>query len=211
MGVGTDSRITLAQSARPVNWTCGPRDQLFEALETATAGQLAPLTLVISTQSPTDSDLLSILIDDALTGADPRVVCSLYTASADADPFALETIKAANPSMGAQHGRRCETDAGERSAYKNLVCNMRVEASAPFIMPTRWNACRGMPMDLRGRDVFAGLDLSAVSDLTALVLVGCDVVTGLWHCQPSFWLPAEGPPRATENGAKNAAPAASTA
>jgi phage terminase large subunit-like protein len=69
---------------------------------------------------------------------------------------------------------------------------MRVEASAPFIMPTQWNACSGTSMDLRGRNVFGGLDLSAVSDLTALVLVGCDITTGTWHCQPLFWLPAEG-------------------
>jgi phage terminase large subunit-like protein len=79
----------------------GPRDTLFEALTTSTAGQLAPLQVIISTQAPTDSDLLSVLIDDALAGHDPRVICSLYSAPADADPFSLETIKAANPSIGA--------------------------------------------------------------------------------------------------------------
>jgi phage terminase large subunit-like protein len=31
-----------------------------------------------------------------------------------------------------------------------------------------------------------------VNDLTALVLVGCDIATGTWHCAPTFWLPAEG-------------------
>jgi phage terminase large subunit-like protein len=58
----------------------GPRSELYEALETATAGQLAPLSIIISTQAPTDGDLLSILIDDAMAGYDPRVICSLYTA-----------------------------------------------------------------------------------------------------------------------------------
>src|SRR5215471_4246906 len=46
----------------------GPRSELYEALETATAGQLAPLSIIISTQAPTDADLLSVLIDDALSG-----------------------------------------------------------------------------------------------------------------------------------------------
>jgi hypothetical protein len=46
----------------------GPRSKLYEALETATAGQLAPLSIVISTQAVSDADLLSILIDDALGG-----------------------------------------------------------------------------------------------------------------------------------------------
>jgi hypothetical protein len=49
----------------------GPKSELYEALETATAAQEDPLSIVISTQAPTDADLLSILIDDALAGHDP--------------------------------------------------------------------------------------------------------------------------------------------
>jgi phage terminase large subunit-like protein len=116
----------------------GPRSELYEALETATAGQLAPLTIAISTQAPTDSDLLSILIDDALTGADPRVACSLYTAPPDADPFVLETIKAANPSIGVfqnpEEVLAMAADAkrmpAREAAYRNVVLNARVEASS---------------------------------------------------------------------------------
>src|SRR5215471_17813421 len=56
----------------------GPRSELFEALETGSAAQLAPLSIVISTQAVSDADLLSVLIDDALAGHDPHVVCSVY-------------------------------------------------------------------------------------------------------------------------------------
>jgi hypothetical protein len=58
----------------------GPRSQLYEALETAVGAQEAPLTIIISTQAATDGDLLSILIDDALSGHDPTTVVRLYTA-----------------------------------------------------------------------------------------------------------------------------------
>ena len=44
----------------------GPRSELYEALETASAAQHSPLSIVISTQAPTEADLLSTLIDDAL-------------------------------------------------------------------------------------------------------------------------------------------------
>jgi phage terminase large subunit-like protein len=44
----------------------GPRSELYEALETASGAQDEPLSIVISTQAPTDADLLSIMIDDAL-------------------------------------------------------------------------------------------------------------------------------------------------
>src|SRR5262245_19125893 len=46
----------------------GPRSELYEALETAMGAQDAPLSIVISTQAPSDADLLSLLIDDALAG-----------------------------------------------------------------------------------------------------------------------------------------------
>jgi phage terminase large subunit-like protein len=60
------------------------------------------------------------------------------------------------------------------------------------VTPAQWKACAGEPLDLRGRDVFAGLDLSETRDLTALVLLGQDIRDGSWHAVPTFWLPAEG-------------------
>ena len=40
----------------------GPRSPLYEALETATGAQEDPLSIIISTQAPTDADLFSVLI-----------------------------------------------------------------------------------------------------------------------------------------------------
>jgi phage terminase large subunit-like protein len=78
----------------------GPRSPLYEALETATGAQSDPLSIVISTQAPTDADLLSVLIDDALAGHDPHTVVSLYTAPTDLEPFDEDTIRLANPAFG---------------------------------------------------------------------------------------------------------------
>jgi phage terminase large subunit-like protein len=178
----------------------GPRSELFEAIETGSAAQLAPLLVVISTQAVSDADLLSVLLDDATAGHDPRVICSLYTAPSDADPFAIETIKLANPALGnfqnpdevlamASDAKRMPA---REAGYRNLVLNQRVEASSPFVTPAQWKACAGEPLDLRGRDVFAGLDLSETRDLTALVLIGQDIRDGTWHVQPTFWLPNDG-------------------
>src|SRR5215469_1523556 len=154
----------------------GPRSELFEALETGSSAQLQPLTIVISTQAPTDADLLSVLIDDALTESNPHTVCSLYTAPVGADPFALETIKAANPALGVfqnpdevlQMADSARRMPARQAAFRNLILNQRVEASSPFIMPAEWQACAGAPRDLTGS---AGLDLSEARDLTALILV----------------------------------------
>ena len=84
----------------------GPRSPLYEALETAVGAQEAPLSIVISTQAATDADLLSILIDDALRGADPSTIVKLYTAPPELDPFGEEAIRAANPALDSFMNKR---------------------------------------------------------------------------------------------------------
>jgi phage terminase large subunit-like protein len=177
----------------------GPRSALYDALETATGAQESPLSIVISTQAATDNDLLSILIDDALTGADPRVVLSLYTSPPELDAFALETIKLANPAFGVLQNEAevlaMAADAkrmpSREAEYRNLVLNQRIDVRIYFIPPAAWKACKA-PYDARLQgDVFGGLDLSEVQDLTALVLVGLEP-DGYVHVKPTFWLPEHG-------------------
>jgi phage terminase large subunit-like protein len=177
----------------------GPRSELYDALETATGGQAHPLTIIISTQAPTDGDLLSILIDDAKREDDPHTVVKLYTAGLELDPFSEPAIKAANPAFGdfqndkevlnmAMTAKRMPS---AEAGYRNLVLNQRVEASTPFVAHSVWRACGDAPRPLeKGMKIYGGLDLSAVADLTALVLIGKH--NGKWHCHPTFWLPADG-------------------
>ena len=53
-----------------------------------------------------------------------------------------------------------------------------------------WEACATPSDYLDGLEVFGGLDLSARTDLTALVLIGKRGDT--WHVQPHFWTPEKG-------------------
>jgi len=74
--------------------------------------------------------------------------------------------------------------------YRNLILNQRVEVSTPFVSPSVWKGCGGPVGSLEGIPVYGGLDLSSVSDLTALILIGWR--DRKWHVQPTFWLPSEG-------------------
>jgi phage terminase large subunit-like protein len=176
----------------------GSRSRLYEALETATGAQENPLSLIISTQAPTDADLLSVLIDDGIAAHDPRVVVSLYTAPMDLNPFSEEAIQAANPAFGdflnAAEVRGMAADAermpSRQAEFENLILNRRVEASAPFISRQAWVACAFDPLPLDGYPVYGGLDLSATADLTALVLGAR--IDGVWQIHPTFWLPGDG-------------------
>lgn len=177
----------------------GPHSELYDALETAVGAHESPLSIVISTQAPTDGDLLSILIDDALAGNDPRVVLSLYTADVGLDPFSDKAIKQANPAFGdflnpdevramAEDARRMPS---REPQYRNLVLNQRVEMNSPFISRSVWQSCGGEVSDDWGEiEQFAGLDLSATTDLTAFVPIAW--VDDAWEVKPAFWLPEEG-------------------
>jgi len=176
----------------------GPRSTLYEALETAAAAYENPLSIVISTQAPTDADLLSVLIDDAKGGEDPRVVLSLYTADTEADPFAESTIRQANPAFGdfqnaaevmakAEDARRMPSSEAE---FRNLILNQRVQTHNPFVSASVWESCGDDPAPFGDEPVYGGLDLSARTDLTSLVLEFDR--DGQRHVHPYFWVPEQG-------------------
>lgn len=175
----------------------GPRSELYDALETAMGAQDEPLSIVISTQAVEDADLLSVLIDDAKAGGDPRTRLFLYAAPADADVTDESAWRAANPALGDFNSLEQMREAAARaarmpsfeSAFRNLNLNQRVAAEAAFLAPSVWTACGGEPDDdaFTG-PVYGGLDLSGSQDLTALVLVGRDAA-GVLHVRPWFWTP----------------------
>lgn len=177
----------------------GPRSELYEALETAGAAHEQSLSLIISTQAPTEADLLSVLIDDALTSQDPRVKVELFTAPLDADPFSEEAIRAANPHfddfMNKEEVLRQAAEAkrmpSREASYRNLILNQRVEAKSPFVPRAVWEENGVDLVRVEGkRKVWGGLDLSSVSDLTAFVTI--EQVDFGWNVEPTFWLPDEG-------------------
>ncbi|WP_444668473.1 terminase large subunit [Cereibacter changlensis] len=178
----------------------GNRDDLYDALETATGAQADPLTLVISTQAATDGDLFSMLIDDAKTGADPRTVLKLWECPTDVDPFSEEALRLAHPAWGVfgnqKEVRDMQRDAkrmpSKEAAFRNLILNQRIEVNSPFIAKTIWNENAGTPEDWRGKDLYIGLDLSETTDLTCMTLVHKNEDQSSYSVNPLFWLPDDG-------------------
>lgn len=178
----------------------GPRSELYEALETAAGAQESPLSIVISTQAPTDADLLSLLIDDAKSKADPKIKLFLYTAALTGDPFGEQAMRQANPAFGDFLNAdevRSQAEAARRmpareAAYRNLVLNQRVNLTNPFIPESVWMANAAEPDRdaLEDIELYFGLDLSARNDLTAAVAVGKE--KGKWHVDAHFFAPQVG-------------------
>ena len=153
-------------------------DELLRNLQTAQGKRHESLGIVISTQAAEDNHPLSVMIDDALRGADPSTYIQLTCAPVDADPFDEALWKSVNPAWGvfldetefrsqAERARRVPSFLG---AFQNLRLNMRVQADERFLAAPDWRACAG-EVDaeaLKGKRCYLGLDLSSTTDLTAL-------------------------------------------
>ena len=175
----------------------GDHDDFVEAIETASGAYDDALRLIISTQAPTDADMLSVKIDDARRSGDPKIICHVYEAPADCDVLDPEAHRAANPALGTFRSQAELLAAAEKASrmpsaengFRNLYLNQRVNRFSPFIAPGVWLACNGAVDDeafAKGL-VFGGLDLAETTDLCAFVLVAFWM--GKWHVKAWFWKP----------------------
>lgn len=175
----------------------GPYDAFIEAIETAQGAYDDALELVISTQAPSDADMLSIRIDDAIRSGDPTVVCHLYAAPKDAELTDRAGWEAANPALGSF---RSEVEIANKAAeaarmpsvensFRNLYLNQRVNRFTPFISPGVWKSCAGEVDEAAFYEgpVYGGLDLSLTTDLTSLILIARR--DDAWHVKSIFWTP----------------------
>ncbi len=177
----------------------GPTDDFVEAIETSQgAYEGKAMLFAISTQAATDNDLFSRWIDDAETSKDPRIVSHIYTAPVDCELDDRKAWGAANPALGIFRSLKDVEDfsalasrmPSKEASFRWLFLNQRIDAAAPFVAPAVWKACSAaVESDWAGLPVFGGLDLSEVSDLTALVLMAPK--DGIWHIKPTFWLPGD--------------------
>jgi phage terminase large subunit-like protein len=185
-----------------------PNRALYDSLMTSLGSQSEPLMLIISTQAPSNEHLLSELIDygekvnrGEMLGSVVRLPPLLGRRATT--PFMDEAgWYAANPGLGDYRSldemRRTMQRAERMPSLENTArvyyLNQRVGAHAPFLSHDVWEECGGevLPEIFRdGREVYGGLDLSARTDLTALVLA-CEDDDGVVHLAPYLWTPEAG-------------------
>lgn len=182
----------------------GPNDALYDALETAGGAQDEPLSLVISTQAASDSDLLSTLIDDALAHPENlENVVRLYAAEKDDDIFDERVWYKTNFALGkfrsyiefAEAADRAKRMPSFEATFRNLYLNMRVSLLSLAFPPLLWKSCAGaVDYDLftSGLPVHLALDLSQRIDLTAGVFSVQNPDDGVVHVLPFVFTPEVG-------------------
>ena len=177
----------------------GPRSALYDVIESGMGAHDEPLSIIISTQAPSDGDLLSILIDEAAKGTDPRNCDgALHRSAGDGD---LQRGGIARRESSVRRFSECERGARRgrarggvarratrlREFYDSIVA---LQAKLGFVSETLWAKCGAAPRPLEGQ-VFGGRsDLSkAAGDMTALALISN--MDSVWNVHPTFWLPGD--------------------
>lgn len=174
----------------------GPQDDFVDAITTAQGAHEEPLLIAISTQAPTDADLFSIWLDDAERSEDKSIVSHVYTAPEDCELDDEAAWKAANPALDLFRSRKDVEDQAAQAkrmpasenTFRVLTLNQRVNLVAAFVSPSVWKVGNVEPGALEGV-VYGGLDLSATTDLTALVLTSR--TNGKLNVHPFFWMPQD--------------------
>ncbi|TPW32741.1 terminase large subunit [Pararhizobium mangrovi] len=180
-----------------------PNRNLFDALDTATGARAEPLMMCISTQAAADHHIFSELVDygtrvNSGDLDDPSFHLTLYAAPQDADPWDADTWALANPAIGDFRSRedvqrqasQARLVPSKESAFRNLILNQRVSATARFIHKAEWDRCADAVdrRALAGCECYGGLDLGATRDLTAFVLV-FPGEGGIFDVVPHFFMP----------------------
>ena len=176
----------------------GPQDDFIDAITTSQGAHDAPLLVAISTQAPSDADLLSIWLDDAARSNDPKIVSHVYAAPDDCDLQDEAAWLAANPAMNSfrskedlvEQAKQASRMPSSEAAFRNLCLNQRISLESLWLSPNLWKENSGQPdLELfKTREVHLGLDLSKTDDLTAAVAAVVDD-DGIVHVIPWVFSP----------------------
>jgi phage terminase large subunit-like protein len=184
------------------------RRDLIDAIETGTGARDQPLVIYITTA---DEGTEGSIYDEKHTYtrrcadgivSDPGHYGVIWAAEEKDDPFAESTWRKANPGLGASpslaYMRREANKARSTPSYFPTFCrlslNRRMRAASRWLPLSLWDANNGPVNDasFRYRRAWGGVDLSAVSDLSAWVLAVESRVPGVeLELIARFWLPEE--------------------
>jgi phage terminase large subunit-like protein len=179
--------------------------ELWDVMATSMGARRDPLMIAITTAGVFDSNSVcwelysySKKVEEGVI-EDPTFLPLVFEADLDDDIHDPETWKKANPNFGIsikpeyfeKMSREARSLPSAETAFRQLHLNQWVNSLSGWISDDEWQNSAGEidHDDLRGRRCFAGLDLAAVEDVTAFVMVfpmddgSVKVVPKLWVSQ----------------------------
>lgn len=187
---------------------------IADTLRQGTGGRLQPIELYASTagRKSSGSSVGEQLYDESRQIVEGRKVVAdtlvvIFAANENDDPGSVATWRRANPSLGlspTEHYLKGEYDRvkGNPRALAEFKCyhlGIWADEVVRWLPLKKWDACAttkdGWKLyaeSLKGRKCFAAFDISATTDVTALVLVFPPTDEDpKWRILPRFWIPTD--------------------
>ncbi len=207
----------IAETAHGLNVSGGVIDEvhvhkkrdLVDAIETGTGARDQPLIIFITTADEGEEGTIydekhtyTVRVAE-LVVEDPSHFGVIWAAEEKDDPFAEATWRKANPGLGVsptlaylrKEAAKAQTTPSYFPTFCRLHLNRRMRSKVRWLPMPLWDANEGTPSEprrLRFQPAWGGLDLSAVSDLSAWVLVARSRQRGKeLEIIPRFWLPED--------------------
>jgi phage terminase large subunit-like protein len=184
--------------------------EYYSVLTTGFGAQIEPLTLLFSTQAPSDQHLFSTQVDRAKKINEGMLPFTSFAGfvfttperdenGADIDPHDERWWHLSNPGLDTIVSRKVLRDFSQKAKelpslenkFRLLHLNQRVSETASLVSRTVWakNTHRAYTLEeLAGKQCALGADLSQTTDFTALVAV-FEEVDGVHPVVPFFWVP----------------------
>lgn len=191
--------------------------ELIDVIKTATGARRQPLIIYLTTsdyERPSVCNRLHKYACDVRDGVikNPRFLPVIYEASLEDDWKSEKVWRKANPNLGISKSldymksecQRAQDEPAYENTFKRLHLNIKTNSESRAIQLDQWDKCGpgATPAQLIGRQCWGGLDLGAVSDLTALRLRFPNEDGSFDGCG-WFWCPKE---RAIEREKKDRIP-----
>lgn len=161
-----------------------PDDKLWESFVTAMKKRNQPMMWVFTTAGVAGSFAeeihdYAIKIRDRVI-EDDTFLPFIFAAEKDDDPFDPQTWKKANPAWNFINQREFEASANEArnsparlNSFLQLHLNIWTSSSVAWMPIHEWDKCYTQPVTLdalAGKEVYLGLDMASVRDLTSLAI-----------------------------------------
>jgi len=185
-----------------------PNRELFDVLTTGSgAAREQPLFIYLTTAGVDRNSICWEVHEKAReilngTREDPEFYPVIFALEDDEDWKDEKNWRRVNPSLGKiikisdlRHDfREAEINLAEENLFRQLRLNQWVASSIRWMRMPAWDKAKGKykEKDLKGRECYAGLDLSSTLDLTALGYVfPPEESDGAYRSLMRFWIPEE--------------------
>lgn len=180
--------------------------ELWDVLATSVGARSQPIVFGITTAGVYDPHSIAWEQHDytiRVAGGDivdPSFLGVIYMTDKDADWTQPEVWRAANPSLGItisedylrEEVTRATVSPARQTTFRQLHLGCWTTEVSRWIDPEAWKACGGeLREPIVDGPVFAGLDLSSTTDISALAILHPHD-DGTYDVEPYFWMPEVG-------------------